>query len=160
MVMSMFITTLLVTPCDFVKTRYFKKYNKLLNSAFRTITWRSTRSINAFLLTDNHRRTKDEESCKYQSLTRTCMKKFFLSFLTFYLASFLLYIFGTKVFFFRETFLRMFTVCLRFTILLYSYFPFRSYILHHARKILSIYYIYCIVRTLMQYFTRIIYYIR
>lgn len=59
MVMSMFITTLLVAPFEEVltKTRYSKKCNKLLNSAFRTITRRSTRSINAFLLTDNHRRT-------------------------------------------------------------------------------------------------------
>lgn len=44
---------------DVLKTCYFKKYNQLLNSAFRTITRRSIRS-KYFLLTDNHRRTRTE----------------------------------------------------------------------------------------------------
>lgn len=43
-------------------------------------------------------------------------------------------------------------------ILLYPYFPFRSYILHYARKILSNCLLHLLQRTITLYFTRIIYY--
>lgn len=64
---SMFVTIFHVRSFENVlKTCYFKKKMKkknknsqLLNSAFRTITRRSTRS-KYFLLTDNHRRTRTD----------------------------------------------------------------------------------------------------
>lgn len=78
---SMFVTIFHVGSFeDVLKTCYFKKKNEkkknsqLLNSAFRTITRRSTRN-KYFLLTDNHRRTRTDH-INNRELNKSVYKEF------------------------------------------------------------------------------------